>query len=104
MNHQSFNIAEWLKDFVNAPPGSFKDFLNAEELGRIGLTALAVGGGAFGLLTAIAARLGEFFPAPFDAGMAFFIFSAIQETIRRLAQGEESANGSIRFRTPRRSS
>ena len=60
----------WIKltDFIAEAPGSLRGHLNVEELARVAISALAGGGGVFGILNLIVVYAGLIFPAPADAG------------------------------------
>lgn len=74
--------------FVNAVPGSPRDHLSADELIRVALAALTVGGGAYGALDALLGCLGVTFPAPADAALAVALMTGILESSRRLRHGD----------------
>lgn len=74
--------------FFHAVPGSPRDHLNAEELVRVALTALTVGGGTFGVHDALLGYLGLTFPAPADAALAVALMTGLLESGRRLSHGD----------------
>jgi hypothetical protein len=74
--------------FWRAAEGSLKDHLNVQELTRIAVTALAAGGGVFGLLDTIVHEAGVVFPSPGDAAVAAVVLTVILEGRRRLSHGE----------------
>jgi hypothetical protein len=74
-----------------AVPGSLKAHLNVEELARIAVTALAAGGGVFGVLQAVVQSAGTIFPAPADASLAVSVLTTILEVHRRLGHGRAAA-------------
>jgi hypothetical protein len=74
--------------YLEEVPGSLSGHLNREELVRVSVTALAAGGGLFGLLQALALSAGTIFPAPTDAALAAAVLTAILEVLRRLTHGK----------------
>jgi hypothetical protein len=91
-----------IRDFFTAVEGSLKNHLNIEELARIALTALAAGGGVFGLLEALMKQAGVVFPSASDAALAAIVMTVILEGHRRLGQGEEHLPAARRSRPSRR--
>ncbi len=75
--------------FWGAVPGSLRNHLNVEELGRITITSLSAGGGLFGLVQALTLNAGTIFPATADAALATAVMTMILEAHRRLGQGQE---------------
>jgi hypothetical protein len=75
--------------FWGTVPGSLRNHLNIEELGRITITSLTAGGGLFGLVQALTLTAGLIFPATADAALATAVMTMILETYRRLGQGQE---------------
>lgn len=85
--------------FWGTVPGSLKNHLNVEELGRITVTSLTAGGGLFGLIQALTLNAGAIFPASADAALATAVMTMILETYRRLRQGQALVVASHRTRT-----
>jgi hypothetical protein len=75
--------------YFAAAPGTLKNHLNADELARVTVSALAAGGGIFAVLEAIVLHAGTIFPAPTDAALAGVALTLILEALRRLGHGDE---------------
>lgn len=74
-------------DFIGPATNSIKGHLNIAELIKVGITAVASGGGVLGILQAALPAIGLIFPLPQDAALASMILTAIGEVIRRLSHG-----------------
>lgn len=85
-----------LSVYLAAAPGAIKSHLNAQELVRITVAAVAAGGGVFGVLQAVVLNAGTIFPAPADAALAAAVLTLILEANRRLGHGEEPARPAAR--------
>ena len=55
-----------LRQYPAAVPGSLRGHLITEELARVTIAAIAIGGGAFSLLNALAIQAGAILPGPAD--------------------------------------
>ena len=78
-----------LRQYPAAVPGALRGHLNTEELARVTIAAIAIGGGAFSLLNALAIQAGAILPGPADSALAVVVFSIIAESRRRLGHGED---------------
>ena len=75
--------------FFSEVPGSLKNHLNQDELGRVIIASLTAGGGIFGFLQLLVPEVAKLFPDPADAALAGAVLTLILETRRRLSHGVE---------------